>query len=146
MERQPIDWRSKFLALHPRRALAEWGSSSIGTKVSLSVLTMMLAITLIYQHIIGGYDILPMIAVVLTYAGLGVFFWLLALLALLCGMALDRMGALVWLQHAGASVVNGVGLLFFIALLCWAVASISTPVSVIIAAVIIASAMSSGRK
>ena len=152
MERKPINWHSKFSSLHPRRATAAWKSSSLGARAIFSVLALTFVLALLYQHVVGRYELLPMIAPVLLYVGLGAGLWLLALLVLLCGMALDRVGVLVWLQLARDFVLKGVGVIFalllivgLLSLIKGAFASMSTPMAIFIGAVIIALLMNGSR-
>jgi hypothetical protein len=116
-----------------------------------------MVLTVLYQHFVEGYDILPVISIILLYAGGFAVVRLLFFLALLCGRALDRIGVLAPLQRTGIALFSGARAIVEIALIllvlgglfsmaAGAVASISTPAAVIIGAVIIASAISGARK
>ncbi len=101
-----------------------------------------MVISVLYQNLVGGYEVLTLITPVLAYASICVLVWLAWLIALLCGMVLDRVGVLVLLQQIAGVIVGVVVVL----LICGAISSMSTSVAVIVGAIIIAFAISNTRR
>jgi hypothetical protein len=142
VETKTIDWSKQFAAIHPRRLITGWRSASRPLRAIASLLLAAMVISVLYQNLVGGYEVLTLITPVLAYASICVLVWLAWLIALLCGMVLDRVGVLVLLQQIAGVIVGVVVVL----LICGAISSMSTSVAVIVGAIIIAFAISNTRR